>query len=91
MIVGGEDKASYVEMAVARKELLEKHQPSNMMMFGSLGYILLIATAGTRLEVQALPVAGASMLTTVIADFQVRTPFAARPVLASHSHLPATG
>lgn len=81
MIVGGEDKPLSSELAAARQELLEKHQPSNMMVFGSLGYILLIATAGTRLEVEALPVAGASMLSTVVADFQVRTLFAACSVL----------
>ena len=73
MIVGGEDKASYAELADACRDLLQKHQPCNMMVFGKLGYILLIATAGTRLEVEALPVGGAPMLTTIIAAFQVRT------------------
>ena len=83
MIVVGEDKASYADMAVARKELLDKHQPSNMMVFGRLGYILLIATAGTRLEVEALPVGGASILTTIVADFQFQNPIAARSALTT--------
>lgn len=86
MIVGGADKASYAELADARGDLLQKHQPSNMMVFGNLGYILLIATAGTRLQVEALPVAGAPMLTTIIAAFQVRTLFAACSVLLQVAH-----
>ena len=58
-----------------------------MMVFGNLGYILLIASAGTRLEVVALPVAGAPMLTTIIAAFQVRTLFAAcKSVLLQINH-----
>ncbi len=73
MVVGGEDKASDAEMENARLELVEKHQPSNMMMFGRLGYILLIATAGTSVQVEALPVGGAPRLTTVVPRFQVTT------------------
>lgn len=73
MVVGGEDKASDAEMENARVELVQKHQASNMMMFGRPGYILLIATAGTSLQVEALPVGGAPRLTTVVPQFKVRT------------------
>ncbi|KAL0055736.1 hypothetical protein WJX82_003925 [Trebouxia sp. C0006] len=60
-------------MEDARLELLEKHQPSNMMMFGRLGYILLIATAGTTIQVEALAVGGAPRLTTIVPRFQFGT------------------
>lgn len=90
MVVGGEDKASDAEMENARVELVQKHQASNMMMFGRLGYILLIAIAGTSLQVEALPVGGAPRLTTVVPQFKVRTLiFAYFVFLASHSYLPA--
>ncbi|DBB07501.1 TPA: hypothetical protein ACH3X3_008965 [Trebouxia sp. C0006] len=72
-IVGGVHRASDTDMEDARLELLEKHQPSNMMMFGRLGYILLIATAGTTIQVEALAVGGAPRLTTIVPRFQFGT------------------
>lgn len=90
MVVGGEDKASDAEMENARVELVQKHQASNMMMFGRLGYILLIATAGTSLQVEALPVGGAARLTTIVPRFTVRITITALFCFpASHSDLPA--
>ena len=87
MVVGGEDKASGAEMENARVELVQKHQASNMMMFGRVGYILLIATAGTWLQVEALPVGGAPRLTTVVPPFKVRTLITAYFVFWQVTHI----
>ncbi len=73
MVVGATDKAQNAEMENARLELLQKHQTSNMIMFGRLEYILLIATAGTLLQVEALAVRGPPALTTVVPAFTVRS------------------
>ena len=71
MMVGGVHRASDTDMEDACLELLEKYQPSNTMMFGQHGYILLTATAGTTIQVEALPVGGAPRLTTIVPRFQV--------------------
>ena len=88
-IVGGVHRASDTDMEDARLELLEKHQPSNMMMFGRPGYILLIATAGTTIQVEALPVGGAPRLTTIVPRFQV-TPLLLLTLLSGKSLVSAT-
>ena len=59
MVVGGVHQASQADLGKARLELVEVHQAINAMIFGRLGYLLLIATAGPSLQVEALPVGGA--------------------------------
>ncbi len=71
MVVGATDKAQNAEMENARLELFQKHQTSNTIMFGLLEYILLIATAGTLLQVEAVAVRGPPRLITVVPAFTV--------------------
>lgn len=73
MIVGGVDMASDGDMHLACTEMLESYQASNAVLFGRLGYILLVATAGTSIQVEAMPVGGASSLSTIVPCFKVST------------------
>ena len=69
---------------------LVRYKASNILCLDALGYILLIATAGTSLQVEALHVGGAPSLTTVVPRIKVKTLITTLfRFLASHSYLPA--
>ena len=53
LVIGGEDKATRSEMCVAQSELL-KYKGANAALYGDLGYIIMIATAGECVTVYAL-------------------------------------
>ncbi|KAL0023742.1 hypothetical protein WJX77_000108 [Trebouxia sp. C0004] len=46
LVIGGEDKPTRSEMRVAQSELLLKHKGANAALYGDLGYIIMIVTAG---------------------------------------------
>ena len=54
LVIGGEDKATRSEMRVAQSELWLKHKGANAALYGDLGYIIMIATAGECVTVFAL-------------------------------------
>ena len=55
-IISGEDRPMRGEMYVAQSKLLEKHKGANAGLYGDLGYIIMIATAGECAKVFALDV-----------------------------------
>ena len=56
IIISGEDRPMRGGMYVAQSKLLEKHKGANAALYGDLGYIIMIATAGECAKVFALDV-----------------------------------
>lgn len=72
MVLGGEDKAVRSLMNIAVAELLEKHKGATAALYGNLGYIILIATAGEAVRVFALELGPEARLLLLIPEFTVR-------------------
>ncbi|KAK9802763.1 hypothetical protein WJX73_010013 [Symbiochloris irregularis] len=61
LAAGGEDKPHASQLQEAISECFDKHKPANNFNHGQLEYVLLVATAGTRMQVMALPVGATSV------------------------------
>ncbi len=72
LVIGGEDRPMRGEMYVAQSELLEKHKGANAALYGDLGYIIMIATAGKCARVFALDVRQGAHLQLLVEEFEVR-------------------
>lgn len=72
LLVGGEDKAKNADLDKAASELLAKHKGANASLYGDLGYILLIATAGQQCQLFGLCLMPNSELVCLIPRFEVR-------------------
>ncbi len=73
LVIGDEDKPVQGEMRVAQSELFEKHKGANAALYGDLGYIIMIATAGECAKVFALDVRQGSQLQPLVEQFEVRS------------------
>ncbi len=71
--IGGEDKPVRGEMRVAQSELFLKHRGANAALYGDLGYIIMIATAGECVTVFALDVRQDAQLQPLVKQFEVRS------------------
>ena len=71
LVIGGEDKPTCSEMHVAQSELLLKHKGANAALYGHLGYIIMIATAGECVRIFALNIRHSAQLQPLVAQFQV--------------------
>ena len=71
LVIGGEDKPTRSEMRVAQSELLLKHKGANAALYGDLGYIIMIATAGECVRVFALNIRHSAQLQPLVAQFEV--------------------
>ena len=71
LVIGGEDKSMRSEMHVAQLELLSKHKGANAALYGALGYIIMIATAGECVTVFALNVRHSAQLQPLVGQFEV--------------------
>ena len=71
-VVGGEEKASCSQMNAAKEELRSKYKGANAVLYGSLGYVLLIATAGTDYQIYAMHVEKGTSLHPVTEKCGVR-------------------
>ena len=59
-------------MHVAQSELFSKHKGANAALYGDLGYIMLIATAGKCATVFALDARQGTQLQPLVEQFEVR-------------------
>ncbi|KAL3150158.1 hypothetical protein ABBQ32_000020 [Trebouxia sp. C0010 RCD-2024] len=73
LVIGGEDKATRSEMRVAQSELLLKHKGANAALYGDLGYIIMIATAGECVTVFALNLRHSAQLQPLVGQFEMRS------------------
>lgn len=71
LVIGGEDKPVRNEMRVAQSELLLKHKGANVALYGDLGYIIMIATAGECVTVFALDLRHSAQLQPLVGQFEV--------------------
>lgn len=71
LVIGGEDKPVRSEMRQAQSELFLKHKGANAALYGDLGYIIMIATAGECITVFALDVRQGSQLQPLVEQFEV--------------------
>lgn len=71
LVIGGEDKAVRSEMRTAQSELLLKHKGANFALYGDLGYIIVIATAGECLRVFAFNLRRSAQLQPLLEQFEV--------------------
>ena len=71
LVIGGEDKPTRSEMRVAQSELLLKHKIANAALYGDLGYIIMIATAGECIAVFALNLCQSAQLQPLVGQFEV--------------------
>ena len=85
-VIGGEDKADRRHIKRAEEELHSKHKGANAALYGSLGYLVLIATAGEACQVFAMGVAKGAALVPLVPEFEVR-----RSEVVHASALPALG
>ena len=53
-VIGGEDKANRRDIKRAAVELRSEHRGANAALYGRLGYLILIATAGNSCQVSAM-------------------------------------
>ncbi|DBA94012.1 TPA: hypothetical protein ACH3X1_001664 [Trebouxia sp. C0004] len=81
LVIGGEDKPVRSEMRVAQSELFLKHKGANAALYGDLGYIIMIATAGECISVFALDVRQGAQLQPLVEQFEMRTLSGRRKVL----------
>ena len=58
-------------MRVAQSELLLKHKGANAALYGDLGYIIMIATAGECVSVFSLNIRLSAQLQPLVAQFEV--------------------
>ncbi len=72
LVIGGEDRPMRGEMYVAQSELFEKHKGANAALYGDLGYIIMIATAGECARLFALDVRQGAQLQPLFEEFEVR-------------------
>ncbi|BDA48582.1 probable crinkler effector protein 8 [Coccomyxa sp. Obi] len=82
MVIGGEDKVSRNLMPSAVKELRSKHKGANAALYGGLGYLILIATAGDRCAVYAMELGNDALLTPIIDEFEMKTLLGRRKVVS---------
>lgn len=73
LVIGGEDKSVRSEMRVAQSELLAKHKGANAALYGDLGYIIMIATAGECVTIFALDVRQGAKLQPLDEQFEVHS------------------
>lgn len=73
LVIGGEDKPVRSEMRVAQLELFSKHKGANAALYGDLGYIIMIATAGECVTVFALDVRQGAQLQPLVEQFEVHS------------------
>ena len=71
LVIGGEDKPMHSDMREAQSELLSKHKGANPALYGDLGYIIMIATAGECVRVFALDVRHRAQLQPLLGQFEV--------------------
>ena len=71
LVIGGEDKPVRNEIHVAQSELFLKHKGANAALYGDLGYIIMIATAGEWIKVFALDVRRSTQLQPLVQQFEV--------------------
>ena len=71
LVIGGEDKPVRGEMRVAESELFLKYKGANAALYGDLGYIIMIATAGECAKVFALNVRQGAQLQPLVEQFEV--------------------
>ncbi|KAK9830079.1 hypothetical protein WJX72_009646 [[Myrmecia] bisecta] len=81
LLVGGEDKASRRDMPTACSELESKHKGANAAVYGGLGYIVLIATAGDMCAVFAKGLAKDTQMVSIIEAFEMRSQGGRRKVV----------
>ncbi|KAK9812851.1 hypothetical protein WJX72_004697 [[Myrmecia] bisecta] len=81
LLVGGEDKAFRSDMPKARSKLETKHKGANAAVYGGLGYIVLIATAGDMCAVNAKRLAKDTQMVPIIEEFEMRSQGGRRKVV----------
>ncbi|DBB08149.1 TPA: hypothetical protein ACH3X3_008337 [Trebouxia sp. C0006] len=81
LVIGGEDRPMRGEMYVAQSKLFEKHKGANAALYGDLGYIIMIATAGECAKVFALDVRQGAHLQLLVEEFEMKSLSGRRKVL----------
>jgi len=71
LVIAAEDKCNKSDMAEADNDLVKKHVGSNIAMYGRLGYIVLIGTAGSDMKVNAMTVTPGSSLQELFPAMEV--------------------
>lgn len=71
-VIGGEDKANRRDIKRAAVELRSEHRGANAALYGRLGYLILIATAGNSCQVSAMELVETAEPVTLILEFEVR-------------------
>lgn len=72
LVIIGEDKPVRDEMCVAQSELFLKHRGANAALYGELGYVIMIATAGECITVFALDLRQDAQPQPLVRQFEVR-------------------
>ena len=71
LVIGGEDKCMRSELYEAQSELFKKHKGAKAALYGDLGYIIMIATAGECLTVFALNLRQSNQFKPLVGELEV--------------------
>ena len=85
MLLGGVDMADDNVVYTAVHELMGKHKGIPAALYGDLGYIILIATAGNEVRVFALELDPGDQMLCLISQFSVRPAWQCLQSTAQHS------